>query len=351
MPVLIGVGMSAVPVVEARTKPLLGEPAPLSVMVAMSVGVVVPFLALLAAIPIAWGWGLHWLDVALVVLFYFGSGFGVTVGFHRYFTHGAYKAKRWLRVALAVAGSLAVEGPLIQWVADHRRHHAFADREGDPHSPWRFGTSMGGLAKGLFHAHCGWLFQRQSSNRDRFAPDLIADPDTRRVDRLFPVLAFASLLAPPLLGGLVTWSWWGALTAFFWGTVVRIGLLHHVTWSINSICHVYGERPFATKGHDRAANSWPLAILSMGESWHNSHHADPSCARHGVLRGQLDASARIIWFFERVGWVHDVRWPGKTLRRAFSATSIHSGRDRSSGQHPAAEVAHAQGQEPGREGR
>jgi stearoyl-CoA desaturase (Delta-9 desaturase) len=118
-----------------------------------------------------------------------------------------------------------------------------------------------------------------------------------------------SIIGPPLLGGLLTWTWYGALTAFFWATLVRIGLLHHVTWSINSICHVYGERPFATRDKDRAANFWPLAVISMGESWHNSHHADPTCARHGVIRGQLDPAARVIWAFERAGWVHDVRWP------------------------------------------
>ena len=295
--------------VRVESRPLLDEPAPASATVVLVIGVVLPFLALLAAVPIAWGWGLSSLDIVIASVFYFVSGFGVTVGFHRYFTHGAFKAERWLRVTLAVAGSLAVEGSLIQWVADHRRHHAFADREGDPHSPWRYGASATGLAKGLFFAHCGWLFQREPSNRARFAPDLIADPDTRRVDRLFPALALVSVIGPPLLGGLLTWTWYGALTAFFWGTLVRIGLLHHITWSINSICHVYGERPFATKGKDRAANFWPLAIISMGESWHNSHHADPTCARHGVMRGQLDPSARVIWAFERAGWIHDVRWP------------------------------------------
>ena len=295
----------------ASSKPLLDDPAPTYAMVILVVGVVVPFLALVAAIPIAWGWGLSWLDVTIAMAFYLVSGFGVTVGFHRYFTHGAFKAVRWLRISLAVAGSLALEGPLIQWVADHRRHHAFADREGDPHSPWRYGATARGLAKGLFFAHCGWLFQRQSSNRQRFAPDLIADPDTARVDRLFPALSLASVLGPPLLGGLLTMSWYGALTAFFWATLVRIAVLHHVTWSINSICHVYGERPYATKGSDRAANFWPLAIISMGESWHNSHHADPTCARHGVNPGQLDPSARLIWLFERARWIYDVRWPDR----------------------------------------
>ena len=290
-------------------KPLLAAPVPRSAMVILVVGVVIPFLALLAAVPVAWGWGLSWTDVAIAAAFYILSGFGITVGFHRYFTHGAFKARRFLRVALALSGSLALEGPLIQWVADHRRHHAFADREGDPHSPWRYGPTAVGIARGLFHAHCGWLFQRQSSNRERFAPDLIEDRDTNLVDRLFPALALFSVLAPAVLGGVVTMSWTGALTAFFWATLVRIALLHHVTWSINSICHVYGERPFATRASDRASNFWPLAIISMGESWHNSHHADPTCARHGVLPGQLDPSARLIWMFEKAGWVRDVRWP------------------------------------------
>jgi stearoyl-CoA desaturase (delta-9 desaturase) len=285
---------------------LLDEPGSRAVVVVMGIMVVVPFLALVAAVPVAWGWGLSWLDITLAAAFYLVSGLGVTVGFHRYLTHGAFKAPRWLRNTLAVSGSLALEGTVVQWVADHRRHHAYADREGDPHSPWRYGATVAGLTKGLFYAHCGWLFDRQSSNRARFAPDLLADRDIRTIDRLY--LPLVSLLAPPLLGGLITWSWTGALTAFFWASLVRVALLHHVTWSINSICHVYGQRPFATRRGDRAANFWPLAVISFGESWHNSHHADPTCARHGVLPGQLDASARIIDWMEKLGWIHDVRW-------------------------------------------
>jgi stearoyl-CoA desaturase (delta-9 desaturase) len=288
-------------------KPMLGEPAGRSIIGVMVVMVTVPFLALVAALPIAWGWGLSWLDIILGLSLYLVSGLGVSVGLHRYFTHGAFKAARWLRITLAVAGSLAMEGTVVQWVADHRRHHAYADRDGDPHSPWRYGATVAGLTKGLFFAHCGWLFARRSSNSDRFAPDLLCDRDIRTVDRLG--LPLASLLAPPLLGGLITWSWYGALTAFFWASLVRIALLHHVTWSINSICHVYGQRPFATRRGDRAANFWPLAIISFGESWHNSHHADPTCARHGVLPGQLDVSARIIRLLEVADWVYDVRWP------------------------------------------
>ena len=269
--------------------------------------VVLPFLALLAAIPVAWGWGIGWTDVALAVVFYLVSSLGVTVGFHRYFTHGAFKANRGLKIALAIAGSLAVEGPVLRWVADHRRHHAFSDRDGDPHSPWRFGESLAGLTKGFWFAHLGWLFDTEQTNQDKYVPDLLADSDLARVDRQFPFWVAFSLLGPAALGGLLTWSWTGAVTAFFWATLVRICLLHHVTWSINSICHMVGERPYASR--DRSANFWPLAILSMGESWHNSHHADPTCARHGVDRGQLDISARTIWLFERLGWATDVRWP------------------------------------------
>ena len=272
---------------------------------------VVPLLALAAAVPLAWGWGLTWLDVVLAVFFYYLTGLGVTVGFHRHFTHSSFKAKRPLRIALAVIGSTAFQGGVIGWVADHRRHHAFSDKEGDPHSPWLFGTGPAAMIRGFWHSHMGWILGRDRTNARRFAPDLLADRDIVAVDRLFLPLTLASLLVPALIGGLVSLSWWGALTALFWAGLVRVAVLHHVTWSINSICHMFGDRPFAAR--DRSANVWWLAVLSFGESWHNLHHADPTCARHGVKRGQVDISARIIWIFERLGWVHSVRWP--TTRR------------------------------------
>jgi stearoyl-CoA desaturase (delta-9 desaturase) len=293
----------------AGPKPLTVGKQSAGILVALWAFVVIPFLALIAAVPVAWGGWLSWTDVAIFGVCYLVAGLGVTVGFHRYLTHGSFKAKRWLRVSLAVAGSFAAEGDVTQWVADHRRHHAFSDVEGDPHSPWRFGSSVWGLTKGLVYAHVGWLFHRELSNRERFAPDLLADKDIRRVSKLFPVLVATSLLAPALAGGLITMSWQGALTAFFWAGLVRVALLHHITWSINSICHVVGERPFEMREGDKAANFWPLAILSFGESWHNLHHADPTCARHGVLRGQIDISARAIWLFEKIGAAYDVRWP------------------------------------------
>jgi len=275
--------------------------------IALYTFVIVPFLAFAAAVPVAWGWGLGWTDVALFLAFYIPSGLGITVGYHRLFTHSSFKANRPLRIGLAIAGSLAIEGPVIRWVADHRRHHAFSDKEGDPHSPWRYGETVPALMKGLGYAHIGWMFDVEHTNRDKYTPDLMRDEDIARVDRLFPLWAAISLLAPAVLGGLITWSWAGALSAYFWASLVRIFVLHHVTWSINSICHAIGQRPFATR--DKSANFWPLAILSFGESWHNMHHADPTSARRGVLRGQIDESARVIWLFEKLGWATDVRWP------------------------------------------
>jgi len=292
---------------DRRPEPILDGQKSTAETSLVKVFVVVPLLALIAAVPVAWGWGLGWTDVALAAALYILTGLGVTVGFHRLFTHRAFKAKRALRVTLAVAGSMSVQGSVIAWVADHRRHHAYADREGDPHSPWRFGTSAAALARGFWHAHMGWLFARDRTNIKRFAPDLLGDRDIRVVDRLFPLLTITTLLLPALLGGVITLSWWGALTAFFWAGLVRVALLHHVTWSVNSICHMIGDRPFASR--DKSANFWPLALLSFGESWHNSHHADPTGARHGVGRGQLDVSARLIWLFEKLRWASHVRWP------------------------------------------
>jgi stearoyl-CoA desaturase (delta-9 desaturase) len=253
------------------------------------------------------GWGPSFLDVGMSVVMYTITCAGIGVGFHRYFTHGAFKANRRLRIALGYAGSLAGQGEIVQWVADHRRHHAFSDKEGDPHSPWLFGTTFRAVARGFWHAHMGWLYVRELSNRARFAPDLEADDDIRRIDRRFPLIVTFTFLAPAFVGGLVTLSWQGALSGLFWAGIVRFAFLHHVTWSINSICHMVGDRPFASR--DKAANFWPLAIFSFGESWHNLHHADPTCARHGVDKGQIDINAWFIRRFEKRGWATKVRWP------------------------------------------
>jgi stearoyl-CoA desaturase (delta-9 desaturase) len=295
----------AIPKRQPEPFTLGARPAGNEVMV--KVFVVVPFLALLGALPFAWGWGLTVVDGALAAAFYLVTLTGITVGYHRHFTHRSFKATRPVRITLAALGSMALQGPVISWVADHRRHHAFTDKEGDPHSPWLFGTTPAAVARGFCHAHFGWMLRPNRTNPARFAPDLLADPDIARINRQFPFWTAVSLVAPALLGGLLSWSWWGAATAFFWAGLVRIGVQHHVTWSVNSICHIVGDRPWTDK--DRSTNFWPLAIVSLGESWHNLHHADPTCARHGVGRGQIDISARIIAILERLGWAYDIRWP------------------------------------------
>ncbi|MGW1346598.1 acyl-CoA desaturase [Kribbella sp. NPDC002412] len=255
-------------------------------------------------------------------MFYVITTTGIGVGYHRGFTHGSFKSKRGLKIALAVAGSLALEGPVIRWVADHRKHHKFSDRDGDPHSPWRYGTTAWAVTKGFIFAHVGWvLWGQDRADPKHYAPDLLNDRDMVWISRHFRGLAAVSVLAPALIGGLWGRSWHGAATGFFWGTLVRVALMHHVTFSINSICHVTGRKPFNAR--DRSGNVWWLAILSQGESWHNLHHADPSCARHGVLKGQVDINAWFIKRCEQLGWAYGVKWPDQErLQRKRAARRL-----------------------------
>ena len=271
--------------------------------------VVAPFAGLIAAIWLLWGRGVGVADLGLAAFFYLLTGFGATVGFHRCLTHRSFTARPALRTALAVAGSMAFEGDVTGWVATHRRHHAFSDRPGDPHSPYRYGTGPAGQLRGLLHAHVGWLFGNDPTSQQRYAPDMLADPAMRRISKAFPALCLATLLLPFAAGWALGGTWQAAVLALVWAGLVRILLLQHVTWSVNSLCHLLGNRPFTTRRFDRATNLWPLAVLSLGESWHNMHHSDPACARHGVDRGQIDLSAELIRVFERFGWAHGVRWP------------------------------------------
>lgn len=269
--------------------------------------VVIPLIAVAFALPIAWGGWLSWLDITLASGLWLLTAGGITIGYHRYFTHGSFKANRTVKIILAVFGSLAIEGSLDQWVADHRKHHKFSDEVGDPHSPWRFGTSKKAIGKGLLYSHVGWLFDDDNTGIDKYAPDIAADKDLNWISKHFSVFVISSLLLPAVLGGLITWSWMGALTAFFWAGLVRVAFVHHVTWSINSICHVFGNRPFTSR--DLSSNVAWLAIPSLGESWHNLHHVDPTAARHGVMKGQIDISASLIKGMEKTGLATDVRWP------------------------------------------
>jgi len=269
--------------------------------------VVIPLIAVAFAIPVALGDWLSWLDIGLAISFWLLTAGGITIGYHRFFTHGSFKANRGVKIMLAICGSLAIEGSLDQWVADHRKHHKFSDEVGDPPLTLAFRYQQKAIAKGLLFSHVGWLFETDNTGIDKYAPDIAKDKDLTWMSKHFGIFVAASLLLPGILGGLLTWSWMGALTAFFWAGLVRVAFVHHVTWSINSICHVFGNRPFTSR--DLSSNVAWLAIPSLGESWHNLHHVDPTAARHGVMKGQIDMSASVIRGMEKTGLVTEVRWP------------------------------------------
>jgi stearoyl-CoA desaturase (Delta-9 desaturase) len=270
--------------------------------------VVGPLVGLVFALTKFFGHGVSLFDLILAISFYVVAGHGVTVGFHRFFTHRAFKAGRGLKITLALAGSLAFEGSVNSWVANHRRHHAFTDKRGDPHSPYLVGPSLSQRIRGGFHAHVGWLFQAQPTDEARWATELTQDRDLVIISRLFPVLCIVSVGLPALAGWLFTGTASGALEAFLWAGLVRIFVLHHSTFAVNSVCHIWGQRPDPTRKSDRSTNFAPLAILSMGESWHNTHHSNPTLARFGRQRGQLDSSARVIRILEATGLATCVRW-------------------------------------------
>ncbi len=278
-------------------------------------------VVLLAVLPLAgacfavvrlWSHGVGWLDLLLSLGWYLASGFGVTIGFHRLLTHRSFRARRWLKVSLTIAGSMAFEGSAISWVAQHRRHHVHSDRPGDPHSPLTYARpGVIGRARGLWYAHLGWLLRKNRVDAQRWCPDLLADPDIVLVSALTPLWAAASLVLPFGMGWAFSGSLFGGFLALVWAGLVRVLVLHHVTWSINSICHAFGRRPFRTP--DESRNVPVLALLSLGESWHNAHHAFPALARHGVDAGQVDLSAALIALFERLHWASEVRWPTREL--------------------------------------
>ena len=268
--------------------------------------VVVPFLVVAAAVPLLWG---NWLGPADVIVFavmYVLSGFGVTVGFHRMLTHRAFATHAATRYAFAILGSLSVQGPVIDWVADHRKHHAHADEEGDPHSPHvGHGGGVRGALRGLWHAHAGWLWRTHGQARaHKYARELVEDAGMRRINRRFPLIVLASLALPALLGLALTGAPRGALTGLVWGGFARIFLQHHVTWSVNSICHFFGRRRFDVEDH--STNVFWLALPSLGESWHHNHHAFPRSAAHGLRRWELDPSAALIALMRRLGLAWNV---------------------------------------------
>jgi stearoyl-CoA desaturase (delta-9 desaturase) len=268
--------------------------------------VVLPFAAFAAAIGLLWNSLVGWTDLAILAGMYVTIALGVTVGYHRLLTHRSFDAPKPVRYVLAGLGQMSVQGSVIDWVADHRKHHAFTDEEGDPHSPHHdHGSGLRGALRGLWYAHMGWLFETQgSAQKRRYARDLVEDPTMRRISKAFPFFVLLSLAIPFGLGYLLSGTLAGALTGLLWGGFVRIFLLHHVTWSINSICHFFGRRRFETD--DMSTNVFWLALPSMGESWHHNHHAFPRSAQHGLRWWEVDPSALVISAMERVGLARDV---------------------------------------------
>ena len=275
---------------------------------------VLPFLALGVAGWQTWNDLLHWHDLVVFFVVYAATALGITVGFHRLLTHRAFKTGPRTRGVIAAIGSAAIEGPVVSWVADHRKHHTFADEEGDPHSPHvGHGGGLKGTLKGLYHAHVGWLFVHdQRAKKERYARDLLDDPIIRFVDRYFVLWVTLGLLTPFFLGWLLGGSLTAGLTGLLWGGLIRMLVVHHVTYSINSLCHVFGRRAFET-GDESRNLAW-LAPLSMGEAWHNNHHAFPTSAFHGLRRRQLDLSALVIRGLERAGLAWDVKRPSATAQ-------------------------------------
>jgi stearoyl-CoA desaturase (delta-9 desaturase) len=262
-------------------------------------GIAAPLVGLLLAIALLWHRMVGPTELAIMLVGYALTGAGITVGFHRLFTHRSFQTSRPLRYVFAVLGSMAVEGPLITWVADHRKHHQYSDREGDPHSPHAgYGDGVLEALKGLWHAHTGWMFSGVGrADRRRYAKDLVEDRGLRLISRGFGLIVLVSLALPALAGWLLLGGWYGLLAGLVWGGAIRIFLLHHVTFSINSICHFWGRRRFASA--DESRNVWWLSWISFGESWHNNHHAFPSSAFHGLRRFELDPGGWLIWALEK----------------------------------------------------
>ena len=276
------------------------------------VAVIVPPVGLVVGTVLLWNRGVNLALLAVLAVFYVPCGLGITIGWHRYFSHKSFETGRVVKAALAILGSMAMQGPLTQWVTDHRKHHALSDQPGDPHSPHADrGRGLWERARGLWHSHVGWLFSTKGLERGpEYGKDLYDDTMIRWIDRLYLLWVVLTVGLPFAIGWAVFGTWQGATLALVWGGLIRIFMFQHVTFSINSICHMYGKRPFRTR--DESRNVWLLALPSFGESWHNGHHAFPASAVHGLEQGQVDLSAAVIRGLERIGLVWDVKRPAAT---------------------------------------
>jgi len=292
--------------------------------------IVIPILGLIAATVLLWGPGFGWVYLGVLLGGYVLTALGISIGYHRLFTHKSFTTPAPVKAILGILGSMAVEGPILHWVATHRKHHQHSDRAGDPHSPNHsfhdhddHGAGVLGIIKGFWHAHMGWIFESSPEKLDHYVPDLKADAVTRTVSNLFPLWVALGLLIPAVIALAITGTWMGFLLGFLWGGLVRVLLVHHITWSVNSVCHLWGTRPY--RSHDDSRNNVIFGILGMGEGWHNNHHAFPTSARHGLRWWQIDVSYMIIKAMSWMGLAQAVRVPdaarleSKRIRRGPSS--------------------------------
>lgn len=320
--------------IDERSTPL--SPVEIRLRIVNLIAVIVPPLGLIAAMIVSWGSVFDWTQLWIFVGMMYATSIGITVGYHRLFTHQSFKTPAAMRYILGALGSMAVQGAVIEWCGAHRRHHQHSDDEEDPHSPHCHGDVTCGAGimatvRGFYHAHVGWLFCERLKGMGRYTPDLRADPVTAAVNRQFYWLALSGLVIPAVLGGVLTLSLKGALLGFLWGGLVRILVVHHITWSVNSVCHLWGTRPYRTGDHSR--NNPIVGFFALGEGWHNNHHAFPTSARHGLHWYQIDPSYLFIRFLALVGLARDIRVPSKerlAAKRVGAAPSVR----------PAAEATH-----------
>jgi stearoyl-CoA desaturase (delta-9 desaturase) len=295
---------------QADPQPPVSEPAGLLDRIIMLTAIVVPFVGVIAAIYYSWtiGW-MGWPYLILLIVAWMISGMGITIGFHRLLTHNSFETYRPIRAALMMMGALSVEGSPLVWCAVHRRHHELSDKPGDPHSPHLHGEGWWNAIKGFWYGHCGWLLTTFWSDPDlkRYVPDLLRDRLLVVVDRMYYVWVLLSLAIPTVIGWLITMNWQGAFLGLLWGGLVRIFIGHHITWSINSVCHIFGGRPF--QSNDRSTNNLMCALLGFGEGWHNNHHAFPTSARHGLWWWQFDMSWLTILALKKLGLAWNVKVP------------------------------------------
>jgi stearoyl-CoA desaturase (Delta-9 desaturase) len=298
----------------AELPPVEGPREPVSVVTRLgtAIAIAVPLLGVIAAPFFMWGWGFGWVDLGLLLGMYFLTAMGITVGFHRLFVHRSFETYMPIKVVLGVLGSMAVQGSILRWVAQHRRHHQHSDTPADPHTPHHRGRGLAGFLRGFWHAHIGWAFKPDATGLDRYVKDLRASPTLRAVSALFPVWIALGLVVPAVLGGVISGTWAGVWTGLIWGGLVRMFLVHHVTWSVNSACHLWGLRPY--RSDDESRNNVVFGVLAMGEGWHNTHHAFPTSARHGLRWWQIDVSYWVIRALALVRLAWNVKLPTKQLQ-------------------------------------